>query len=169
MKANSDLYNLSPRRAISHFQGNSLGPASSYLISGSRNHNNSILDTSTTVSIIDSSRPPRQGKSMNFFIKKGEAERIDKENSILAKRLENIGSSPENNHIQLAKQFRGVKKIRNQITGTSARLLDPDKLLGRAALHIKRPSLPQPYSSRYTKYTESHNRKSSLPPLSHDF
>ena len=75
------------QRANSHFRGTfNLNDMLS---------NQSLLQTNMSSStMIDSSQPMKQKRSLNFINKKREAERIDLENAQLMKRLQQLSVSP---------------------------------------------------------------------------
>ena len=74
--------------------------------------------------MIDSSRPVRQKRSLNFYNKKKEAERIDIENEKFMKRLESMQVSPHLDVRNIKKQMNDINKYRQTIQGTSNRLID---------------------------------------------
>ena len=86
-------------RAKSHFRG-----IQNPLELLSNNSVGNAMDVSmTNGSIAETDRASSQKKSLNFLLKKKEAERIDEENAFLLKRLQKIKPTPHISATNLAK------------------------------------------------------------------
>mmetsp|Transcript_39798 Transcript_39798/g.52105 ORF Transcript_39798/g.52105 Transcript_39798/m.52105 type:complete len:106 (+) Transcript_39798:770-1087(+) len=84
--------------------------------------------------MIDSSRPVKQKRSLNFYNKKREAERIDIENEKLMKRLESMQVSPHLDHKSIRRQMEEVQKYKKTIQGTSNRLIDVTPIIEKTRI-----------------------------------
>lgn len=65
--------------------------------------------------MIDSSRPVKQKRSLNFYNKKKEAERIDVENEKLMKRLEAMQVSPHLDNKNIRREMEAINKYKKTI------------------------------------------------------
>lgn len=97
--------------------------------------NQSLLQSNMSSStMIDSSRPVRQKRSLNFYNKKKEAERIDLENEKFMKRLESMQVSPHIDNRNIRKQMEEMQKYRRTIQGTSNRMIDVTPIIEKTRM-----------------------------------
>lgn len=106
------------QRASSQFRGHQLS-VNEMMSNYSLMHTNMSQST-----LVDSSRPVNQKRSLNFYVKKKEAERIDEQNAILMKRLQSTQVSPHLDNKNIRRQMEEIKKYKRTIQGTSNRHID---------------------------------------------
>ena len=84
--------------------------------------NRSLLHSNASSSnILDTSKDIKQKRSLNFIMKKREAERIDAENQQFLKKLNSLSVSPHLDTKMMKRQYKEVKKYKKTIQGTSNR------------------------------------------------
>lgn len=106
MQTNSKL------RATSNFRGSNSNPMQLADIMS----NTSMLQTNMSQStMIDSSQPMKQKRSLNFINKKREAERIDQENIQIMKRLQTQTVSPHLDTKVIRRQMHEIEKYKKTI------------------------------------------------------
>ena len=78
---------------------------------------------------METDRSTSQKKSLNFLVKKKEAERIDEENAVILKRLQKVKPTTSITANQLKKDYDKVKVLKNAREGKSNRHLDITKII----------------------------------------
>ena len=79
--------------------------------------------------MMETDRSTSQKKSLNFLVKKKEAERIDEENAVILKRLQKVKPTTSITANQLKKDYDKVKVLKNAREGKSNRHLDITKII----------------------------------------
>ena len=111
--------------------------------------------------MIDSSRPVKQKRSLNFYNKKKEAERIDMENANMMKRLQTTHVSPHIDHNNIRKQMQEIDKYKKTIQGTCHRHLDITPIIEKTRL--KKAQINSKRSD------DAPHRAKRLPPLPENY
>ena len=95
-------------------------------------NNTFVASNASTNNILDTSKEIKQKRSLNFILKKREAERIDQENQMLLKKLNSLQVSPHLNTVTMKKQYNDVKKYKKTLTGTSHRFQNISQIVKKA-------------------------------------
>ena len=126
--------NVFKQRAHSQFRGTNYGQPMQLNLNEILSNQSLLQSNMSSSTMIDSSRPVRQKRSLNFYNKKKEAERIDLENEKFMKRLESMQVSPHIDNRNIRKQMEEMQKYRRTIQGTSNRLIDVTPIIEKTRM-----------------------------------